>query len=93
MKRFLTITTLVFAFGFSSFSLASNEHNVFGVNVPVVKNEVRDSVKGGDIERDFLRFYTSSKTATEGASKREAVVEEDNYIYIFGVRILPKTRL
>ncbi|GIW46820.1 MAG: hypothetical protein KatS3mg078_0697 [Deltaproteobacteria bacterium] len=93
MKRFLAITTLVFAFGFSSLSLASNEHNVFGVSVPVVKNEVRDSLKRGNIEKDFMGFYTSSKITTEDVFKKEAVVKEDNYISIFGVRISPKTRL
>ncbi|MER3446837.1 MAG: hypothetical protein C4291_08335 [Candidatus Dadabacteria bacterium] len=88
MKRLIAITTLGLAFGFSSLSFALDNYNIFGVQIPLVKSEVKNETKSGDVERDYMSFYTTPKTVNAAVPLITADQKvSDEYISVFGVQI------
>lgn len=87
MKKLIAIATLGLALSFSSLSFALDGYNVFGVQVPVIKSEVKNEIKGGNIEKDSMSFYTSPKTANTTTSLIVYQNSDGQYVNIFGVRI------
>ena len=84
MKKLVTIATLGFALSFSSLSFAGEYMGLY-TNL-AEKAEVSGEVKGADVERDSMSFYTSPKQGTNPASET-AQQEEDEGISVFGVQI------
>ena len=87
MKKLIAVATLGLALGFPSLSFADNY--VFGVKTPIVASEVKNEVRGGKVEKDFISFYTTPKTANSGSSLRAGQTSDDDedHIVVFGVRI------
>ena len=55
---------------------------------PVVKSEVKNEIKGGNVEKDFISFYTSPKSVNTVASPLiRSQRSDDEYISVFGVQI------
>lgn len=70
-----------------TFPIASQaESNVFGVEVPVVKTEVGDSLKGGHVAEDLGDTF---RVQTLGDSTEQPTAETDNreVYYVFGVMV------
>ena len=89
MKRLIAITTLGLALGFSSLSFAFDYMDIY--TKPVVKSEVKNEIKGGNVEKDFISFYTSPKSVNTVASPLIwSQRSDDEYISVFGVQI-PRT--
>jgi len=94
MRRLIAITTLGLALGFYSTSFAFDGYNVFGVRVPIVTSQVENEVSGGNVEKDFMSFYTTQQTANTTASLITADQKsDDEYISVFGVQIPRSSRL
>lgn len=88
MKRLIAITTLGLALSFSSLSFAFDHYNVFGVQVPLVKSEVKNETEGGNVEKDYMSFYINPKTVNAAAPLITADQKTgDEYISVFGVQI------
>lgn len=86
MKKLLSLAILSLAILIPSTSFANV--NVFGVETPVAKNEVRDSFKGGQVETDFISFYIrSNDEAVESGNKVSNTVSVEESIMVFGVKI------
>ena len=68
------------ALSFPSLSFAS-EYMGWLHTKPVVKSEVRNEIKGGNVEKDFMSFYTSPKTANTAPPLITAEIP------VFGVQI------
>ena len=84
MKSLIAIGTLVLALSFPSFSFASDYMGWLHVK-PVV--EIRNEIKGGKVEKDFMSFYTSPKSANTPALLTSDQKSDDEYVSAFGVRI------
>lgn len=84
MKKLVTIATLGFALSFSSVSFAGEYMDLY--TNPAEKAEVSDEVKGADVERDSMSFYTSPKQSTD-TSNETAQQKADEGISVFGVQI------
>ncbi len=86
MRKLIAIALLGLSFSSSLSSFA--DENVFGVSVPVAKNEVSNQAKGGDVEEDFISFYLSPKVIKKeiNSSPANNASEESGYS-VFGVRI------
>jgi len=91
MKKLIAIATLGLALGLPSLSFASDSYNAFGVQLPIVKSEARNEIKGGDVEKDLMSFYLSPKEPNRAPSLLRANQKSENddkdYIIVFGVRI------
>jgi hypothetical protein len=85
MKRLIAITTLGLVLGFSSISFAFDNYNVFGVQVPIVKSDVKNEIRGSRVESDFTSFYTTPKTANTITSITADKESDNDYISVFGV--------
>ena len=86
MKRLIVIGALSLAVSFPSLSFAFDYMDLY--TKPVVKNEVMDEIKGGNVERDFTSFYTSPRTSKTNDSFVTADQRSDGeYISVFGVQI------
>ena len=86
MKKLIAIATLGLALGLPSLSFASDYMALY--TRPVVTSEVRNQIKGGNIERDFTSFYISAKEWSTQASFRADPESEDRDSYIvFGVEV------
>ncbi|NIS08676.1 MAG: hypothetical protein GWO07_07945 [Candidatus Dadabacteria bacterium] len=87
MKKLLAVTALAVSLGMSSLSFADT--NVFGVNVPVKKNEVSNQIKGSYVESDHISFYLNTKDSVDVNSTEHArrFSLEDYGQYVFGVKI------
>ena len=86
MRRLTTIATLGLALSSSSLSFASDYMNLY--TKPIAKNEVKNNIKGGNVEKDFTSFYTSPKTASPKISLTSGQKSDDQYVFVFGVRIV-----
>ncbi|HZX14624.1 MAG TPA: hypothetical protein VFF49_09545 [Thermodesulfobacteriota bacterium] len=109
MRRLFTIGALGLALGLSSLGsgvaipressqettyFATDSYNVFGVQLPIVKRGVGNEVSGGNVEKDFMSFYNSPKTANPTTSLITADRKsDDEYISVFGVQIPRSSRL
>ncbi|HEX3033709.1 MAG TPA: hypothetical protein VHT73_01075 [Thermodesulfobacteriota bacterium] len=87
MKKLVAIATLGLTLSFSSLSFAGEYMNLY--TNPTAKTEVSNEVKGGNIERDSMSFYTSPKQSTNPTGEI-AQQEEDEVISVFGVQISRK---
>ena len=85
MKRSIALVTLGLALSFSSVSLASDYISLY--TKPVAKSEVKNEIRGGKLERDFTSFYISPKTANTTASLKSERESDDQYVFVFGVKI------
>ena len=86
MRRLVTIATLGLALSFSSLSFASDYMSLY--TKPEVKSEVRNEIKGGNIESDFTSFYITPKsTNTVALPLTSSEGSYDEYVSAFGVRI------
>lgn len=87
MKKLLAVTAIALSMGLSSISFADT--NVFGVKVPVKKNEVSDHIKGSYVESDHISFYLNAKDSVDVNSTEHArrFSLEDYGQYVFGVKI------
>ena len=73
---------------------ASDSYCAFGVQLPMVKSEGENELNGGNVEKDFMSFYTSPKTANTTASLITADQKsDDEYISVFVVQIPRSSRL
>jgi hypothetical protein len=89
MKKLIAIGALGLALGFPALSFAS-DYMGWVHTKPVVKSEVKDEIKGGNVEKDFMSFYISPKEANNIATSLRADRKSDDdkdYIVVFGVRI------
>jgi hypothetical protein len=85
MKRLIAIATLGLAFSFSSLPFASDYMDLY--TKPLAKSEVKNEIKGGNVEKDFTSFYTSPKTMNTSTSLIFDRESDDQYVSVFGVRI------
>ena len=88
MKKLIVIASMGLALGFPTFSLADSY--VFGVQTPIVRSEVKNQVKGGNVEKDFISFYAKEKTLDAGDISRAQQGSDDDardYIIVFGVKV------
>jgi hypothetical protein len=91
MKKLIAIGALGLSLSFPSLSFASDYMGWLHAK-PVV--EVRNEIKGGNVEKDFTSFYISPKEANTTTSLRADRKSDDDkdYIVVFGVRIsIPRT--
>jgi hypothetical protein len=86
VKRLSAIATLGLAFSFSSLSFASDYMDLYIKSL--AKSEVKDEIKGGNVEKDFTSFYTSPKSANITVLLLADQKSEDDYNSAFGVRIV-----
>ena len=84
MKKLVTIATLGLTLSFSSVSFAGEYMDLY-IN-PTANTEVRNEVKGGEVEIDSMSFYTSPKESSNPSSET-AQQAEDEGISVFGVQI------
>ena len=84
MKKLIAIATLGLALGLPSVSFASDYMALY--TRPVVTSEVKNQIKGGNVERDFTSFYISPKEWSTGYSFRTEQEDRDSYI-VFGVEV------
>jgi hypothetical protein len=87
MRKLLAVGAIGIALSLPTISLA--ETSVFGVQVPVVKSQVKEEVRGGNVEKDFVSFYTTPKTrnATGLTPTVNQTSNDEDYYIVFGVRI------
>lgn len=87
MKKLIVTTMLGLALSFPSLSFASDYMGWLHTK-PVVKSGIRNEIKGGKVEKDFMSFYTSLKTPNTTNSLITADQKsDDEYISAFGVQI------
>lgn len=92
MKRLITVAVLALLLGSTSLSFADSI-NVFGVSLPIEKSEVRNEAKGGEVEKDFISFYVTPKTAGDDvAALKGQESDEDNDYIVFGVKVNADSR-
>jgi len=85
MKKLLTFVALAVSLGLGSSSHADSY--ILGVDTPITKQEVRDNIKGHNIQIDLNDLYLSFKDRTETSSKAYSEDSDDENIYVFGVKI------
>ncbi|HSE83638.1 MAG TPA: hypothetical protein VLB01_03730 [Thermodesulfobacteriota bacterium] len=84
MKKLAAIATLGLTLSFSSLSFAGEYMDLY--TSPTAKAEVGNGMKGADVERDSMSFYTSPKQS-KNPTRETAKQEEDKGISVFGVQI------
>ena len=86
MKRLILLGTLVLTLGFSTISFAQGY--VFGVKIPIEQHAVKDEIKGGKVENDFISFYLSPKDSkfTTSVETKHQPQDRDSFV-VFGVRV------
>lgn len=93
MKKLVVTTMLGLALSFPSLSFASDYMDLY--TKPIVRSEVKNEIRGGNVEKDFISFYISPKEANNIATSLRADRKSDDdkdYIFVFGVRILLSPR-
>lgn len=94
MIRLIIIVTFGLVLSLPTLTLALDSYSVFGVQLPIVKSEGENELNGGNVEKDFMSFYTSPKTANTTASLITADQKsDDEYISVFGVQFPRSSRL
>jgi len=86
MKGLILLGTLVLTFGFSTIPFAQTY--IFGVKTPIEQRAVKNEIKGGKVEMDFISFYLSPKgTNTSSSYSYDHLPEDKDSYVVFGVRI------
>jgi hypothetical protein len=87
MKKLIAIGALGLVLSFPALSFAADYMDLY--TKPVVKSEVKDEIKGGNVEKDFISFYTSPKPVNTPASLTADQISDDdtNYIFVFSVKV------
>ncbi len=85
MKKLLTFVALAVSLGLGSSSHADS--TIFGVDTPITKQEVRDNIKGHNIQHDLNDLYLNYKDRAETSSKEYSEDSNDENTYVFGVKI------
>ena len=85
MKRLIAIATLSLALSLPALSFASDYMDLY--TKPMVRSEVKNEIKGGNVEKDFTSFYLSPKTANTPVTLTTGQKSDDEYISVFGVQI------
>jgi hypothetical protein len=85
MKKLLTLTAIAVSLGLSSFSFA--ESNVFGVDTPVTKQQLRNNVNGSEVQKGLNDLYLYSTDRVEIGYQEVTGSSSDDARYIFGVKI------
>jgi hypothetical protein len=94
MKKLITITTLGLALSFPSLLFAFDYMDLY--TKPIAKSEVNNETQGGNVEEDFMSFYTNPSFSTNPKlSNTPTYITSDqkldgDYICVFGVWI-PRT--
>ncbi|MBI4228216.1 MAG: hypothetical protein HY693_00695 [Deltaproteobacteria bacterium] len=86
MRRIIAIATLSLVLSFPALSYASGHMDLY--TKPTAPSEVKNEIKGGDVEKDFTSFYTSPKAMGAGSSLTSDAQSNDESLLIFGVRIV-----
>ncbi len=63
MKKLIAISALGLALSFSPLSFAIDYMNLY--TKPIVKSEVKNDIKGGNVEEDFISFYFTRKEISQ----------------------------
>ena len=86
MKKLIALTALGVALSLSSTSYATDFMSQYTESV--AKTEVRNDIKGADVEGDHMSFYLNSKEVNATTSIRAKGETNDDTTYIvFGVQI------
>jgi hypothetical protein len=86
MKKLIAIGVLGLALGLSSLSFATDYMGLYTKSM--VRSEVKNKIKSGDVEKDFISFYTSPKTLNTTTSLEADQESDDDDTYIvFGVQV------
>jgi len=101
MKKLFTLTALGLALFVSSASFAQDGINVFGVQLPIEKKEVKDQLHGDYLYSNSQGTYNvfgvqlplatryTAETKTLYTAADEAGYDKD-YIFVFGVKVPAK---
>jgi hypothetical protein len=91
MKRLITITILGLALSFPSLSFAIDYMSLY--TRPIGKSDVKNDTKEGNLEKDFMSFYTSPSFKTNPKLANPPTLltsdqkSEVEYISVFSVQI------
>lgn len=85
MKKLLTLTAIAVSLGLSSLSFA--ESNVFGVDTPVTKQQLKNNVTGSEVQKGLNDLYLYSTDRVEIGYQEVTGSSSDDARYIFGVKI------
>ena len=85
MKKLLALTALAVSLGLSSLSFADSK--VFGVDTPVTKQELRNNVKGSEVQKGLNDLYRYSTDKVEIGYQEVINDSSDDINYIFGIKI------
>jgi hypothetical protein len=85
MRKLLTLTALALSLGLSSLSFADSK--VFGVDTPVTKQELRNNLKGSEVQKGLNDLYLYSTDKVEIGYQEVINHSSDDVNYIFGVKI------
>lgn len=85
MKKLLTLTAIAVSLGLSSLSFA--ESNVFGVDTPVTKQQLKNNVTGSKVQKGLNDLYLYSTDRVEIGYQEVTGSSSDDARYIFGVKI------
>ncbi|MEQ9617708.1 MAG: hypothetical protein RIG61_00860 [Deltaproteobacteria bacterium] len=98
MKKLFTLAALGLAFYMSSASFAQDDLNVFGVQLPIEKKEVKNQINGDYISSNSKGTYNvfgvqlplvkrnAADTETLYMAGKESDDDKD-YILVFGVKV------
>jgi hypothetical protein len=85
MSRIIAIATVSLVLSFPALSYAISHMDLY--TRPTSQSDVKNEIKGGDVEKDFTSFYTSPKATVASPSLTSDVQSNDESLLIFGVRI------
>ncbi|MEM7007706.1 MAG: hypothetical protein AAF462_01060 [Thermodesulfobacteriota bacterium] len=84
MKKLLIAGALVVGLSFSAASQA--EVNAFGVQLPVERSEVSDSIRGGYVAQSLGDTFQVQQLQNSSNAVSEQSINDDTY-YVFGVEL------
>jgi len=86
MSRIIGIATVSLVLSFPALSYAINHMHLY--TGPTSQGDVKNEIKGGDVEKDFTSFYTTPKAMVASPSLTSDAQSNDESLLIFGVRIV-----
>jgi hypothetical protein len=87
MKKLIAVGALGLSLSFPALSFASDYMGWLHAKPAV---EVKNEIKGGNVEKDFISFYISPKEKNEVETSLRAarkLDDEKDFTFVFGVRI------